>query len=110
MINSICWLVTRPIGVELSALGIRSAWATHQFGVDTKLVFADEGVGCLLGAPGYHTNMLTELMEQEGEVFCIRESLEKCRIGQDRILSGVQVIDADDLPDLLEDCETVNSF
>lgn len=110
MINSICWLVTKPMGVELSALGIRSAWATHQFSLETKLVFADEGVMCLTGSAGYHTSMLTELMAQEGEVFCLRESLEKYRIDEDRLLDGVQVLDADDMADLVEECETINTL
>ena len=110
MINSIGWLVTKPMGLELSALGIRSAWATHQFGVDTKLIFVDQGVTCLTGAPGYHTTMLLELMKQDGEVYCLRENLEEQRFSEERILPGVKVVSADDLPDLLEDLETVNSF
>lgn len=45
MLNSFVIFDTKPLGVELSALGIRMAWACHEKGFDVKLVFPKKGFG-----------------------------------------------------------------
>lgn len=110
MINSLCLVVSKPLGVELSALGIRTAWACHQNGFESKLLFSEEGVWCLLGTPGYHTAMLKDFLEQEGEVYCVQEDLARRGIDEGDLLDGVNVVAAADVPELCEDAETVNYF
>ncbi|NJB66492.1 tRNA 2-thiouridine synthesizing protein C [Desulfobaculum xiamenense] len=110
MIGSACWVVSKPLGVEASALGIRTAWATHQNGFETKLLFAEDGVWCLIGNPGYHTSMLEDFLGQDGEVYCIRQSLELRGIDEDALIDGVEVIDESDVRELCDECETVSYF
>lgn len=110
MINSVCFVVTKPLGVEQGALGIRSAWACHQNGFETKIIYSEEGVWCLTGNPGYHTSMINDFVEQDGEVYVVKEHLEKRGISEDDIAEGVEVVEADDVADLCEDAETVNYF
>ncbi|SKA67324.1 DsrE family protein [Desulfobaculum bizertense] len=110
MIGSACWVVAKPLGVEASALGIRTAWATHQNGFETKLLFTEEGVWCLTGNPGYHSSMLKDFLDQDGEVFCDRKSLELRGIDEGKLLEGVEIVDADDVQEMCEDCDTVSYF
>ncbi|WP_319468585.1 DsrE family protein [uncultured Pseudodesulfovibrio sp.] len=110
MINSVCFVVSKPLGVELSALGIRTAWACHQNGFEAKIVYTEEGVWCLTGNPGYQTSMLNDFIEEDGEVFVIREELEKRGLSEDNLIDGVEIVDAADVADLCEDVETVNYF
>ncbi|OIO05945.1 MAG: hypothetical protein AUJ49_00510 [Desulfovibrionaceae bacterium CG1_02_65_16] len=110
MINSACLIVSKPLGVEASALGIRTAWACHESGFETKLLYAEEGVWCLTNTPGYHTSMLKDLISEDGEVFVTREDLEKRGLTEDDLFEGVTVIDAEEVAALCEDCDTVNYF
>lgn len=110
MISSACWVVSKPLGVELSALGIRTAWAVHGSGYGSKLLFAEEGVWCLVGDLGYHTSMLRDFLEAEGEVLCVREDLQRRGIDEGLMLQGVTVVDAADVAGVCEDCDTVNYF
>jgi len=110
MLNSICLVVAKPLGVEQGTLGIRTAWACHQNGFETKLVYADEGVWCAIGNPGYHTSLLRDLLAADGEVYVVREDLEKRGIAPESLVEGLRVIPAGDVADLCEDVETVNYF
>ena len=110
MINSACLIVSKPLGVEISALGIRTAWACHQNGFECKLVFAEEGVWCLTDKPGYHNSMIKDFLGEDGEVVCVREDLEKRGLDEDTLVDGVELIAADELAEICEDFETVNYF
>lgn len=110
MINSACFIVSKPLGVELSALGIRTAWACHQGGFEAKLLYVEEGVWCLTGSPGYQTSMLKDFLGADGEVFVTREDLERRGLAEDDLLEGVAVIEAGDVAAICEDCDTVNYF
>ena len=88
MIQSICVAVDRPQGVELSALGLRQAWATHSYAIETKMLFFDDGVYNLLKNPGYNAAMLNDFINEDGEVFCVRESLETRGITPDELVDG----------------------
>ncbi|QJB56771.1 DsrE family protein [Pseudodesulfovibrio sp. zrk46] len=110
MINSICLVVSKPLGVEVGTLGVRTAWATHEKGFEAKLVYVEEGVWNLTNNPGYHNSLLSDLIEADGEVFTVREHLEKRGISEDDLLDGVEVISAEEVAELCEDVETVNYF
>jgi len=110
MINSACWIVSKPLGVELSALGVRTAWATHQNGFDTRLLFVEEGVLCLAGAPGYHATMLRDFLDADGEVYCVREHLAARGVDEAALPEGAMVIPAAEVAAVCEDCETVCYF
>ena len=110
MINSATFVVSKPLGVEQSALGIRTAWACHQNGFESKIIYSEEGVWCLTGNPGYHNSLLTDFIEEDGEVFVIKEDLDKRGLSEDNLVDGVEVIAAADVAELCEDAETVNYF
>jgi len=110
MINSACFVVAKPSGVEQSALGIRTAWACHQNGFESKILYAEEGVWCLTGNPGYVTSLLNDFIEQEGEVYALKEDLERRGLTEDDLIDGVEIIAAADVAGMCEDCETVNYF
>ncbi|WP_319543056.1 DsrE family protein [uncultured Pseudodesulfovibrio sp.] len=110
MINSACFVVSKPLGVELSALGIRTAWACHQNGFESKIIYTEQGVWCLTGNPGYHNSLLTDFIKEDGEVYVIREDIAKLGLTEESLVDGVEVIDAADVAELCEDAETVNYF
>lgn len=110
MLNSICCVVAKPLGVEQGTLGIRSAWACHQNGFETKLIYAEEGVWCAVGNPGYHTSLLRDLLGEDGEVYVVREDLERRGIAPGSVLEGVEIIPASDVAGICEDVESVNYF
>ncbi|MFO7596547.1 MAG: DsrH/TusB family sulfur metabolism protein [Desulfocurvibacter africanus] len=110
MIQSACWVVTKAPGVELAALGLRTAWATHQNGFETRLLFLEEGVWCLLGGPGYITTMIKDYAGEGGELFCLRTDLERRGIKADALVPGVRIIDEEEAAELRENSETINFF
>lgn len=110
MLNSICCVVAKPLGVEQGTLGIRTAWACHENGFEAVLVYAEEGVWCAVGNPGYHTSLLRDLLAADGRVYAVREDLERRGIAPESLLEGVEVIAASELAGICEDIETVNYF
>ncbi|WP_147820615.1 DsrH/TusB family sulfur metabolism protein [Salidesulfovibrio onnuriiensis] len=110
MINSVCFVVAKPVGLEQGSLGIRSAWACHQNGFETRIIYSEDGVWCLTGNPGYHTSMLNDFVAEEGEVYAIREDLERRGIAEDDLIDGVEVVDAADVVELCEEMDSVNYF
>jgi len=110
MINSLCLIVTKPLGAELSALGVRAAWACHQGGFATKLVYAEEGVDCLAAGEGYQSSMLADFIAADGEVFAVREDLARRGLDEAALPQGVAVVAAAQLAELCEECDTVNHF
>lgn len=110
MINSTCFVVSKPLGVEQGALGIRTAWACHQNGFETKLIYAEEGVWCLLDNPGYHTSMLNDLVKEEGEIYVVKEDLEKRGLSEENLVKGIEIIEAADVAEMCEEMDCVNYF
>jgi len=110
MLNSVCFVVAKPLGVEQGTLGIRAAWACHQNGFEAKLVYAEEGVWCATGNPGYHTSLLKDLLAEDGDVYVVKEDLERRGIASESVLDGVEIVPASEVAEICEDVETVNYF
>ncbi|EGB14181.1 hypothetical protein DND132_0968 [Pseudodesulfovibrio mercurii] len=110
MINSLVLFVNKPLGVELSALGVRTAWACHENSFDVKLIFLGDGVWCATDKRGYHAEMIKRLIENDGEVFCVEESLKEQGIDPDSLIEGIDVVPREEICDFCEDVESVVSF
>jgi sulfur relay protein TusB/DsrH len=110
MIQSLCVVVGRPQGVELSALGLREAWAAHAYAIETRMLFFDDGIYNLLKNPGYFGSMLKDLIDENGEVFCLRESLAARGIRAEELVEGVRLISKQEVADIIEECDAVNVF
>lgn len=110
MLNSFVIFDTKPLGVELSALGIRMAWACHEKGFDIKLVFSEEGVWCATKKSGYHAAMIQKLLDADAAVYCRKKCLEVRGIDEGNIIDGIEILDEDDITDMCLDAETVNYF
>lgn len=110
MLNSFVIFDTKPLGVELSALGIRMAWACHEKGFDVKLVFSEEGVWCATRKSGYHTAMIQKLLDADAPLYCRKKCLELRGIDEKDIILGIEIIEEDEITDLCLDAETINHF
>ncbi|MBW1708620.1 MAG: DsrE family protein [Deltaproteobacteria bacterium] len=110
MIDSICVIVTRPQGEERSALGIRTSWATLQSAIVTKILFVENGVYSLLKNPGYNAAMLRDFIDEDGEVYCTKGSLDSRGLSEENLVDGIKVIPEEQVAALIEDCESVAVF
>ncbi len=110
MLNSFVIFDTKPLGVELSALGIRMAWVCHEKGFDVKLVFSEEGVWCATKKSGYHAAMIQKLLDADAPLYCRKKCLELRGIDKKDIIEGIEIIEEDEITDLCFDAETINHF
>ena len=110
MIDSICIIVKRAAGEESSTLGIRTSYATLMSALETKLLFVGDGIHNLRETPGYNNSMLKEVLKEDGEVYCSRESLEKRGLLEKDLLEGVRIIPEEEVAAIIEECESVAVF
>lgn len=110
MLSSFVIFDTKALGVELSALGIRTAWACHEKGFDIKLIFSEEGVWCATQKEGYHTSMIKKLLDADASVYCRKKCLEMRGISEESLIEGIEVLDEEDITDFCLDADCVNYF
>lgn len=110
MLSSFVIFDTKPLGVELSALAIRTAWACHEKGFDIKLVFSEEGVWCATKKDGYHAGMIQKLLDAEAAVYCRKKCLAMRGISEDDLIEGIEAADEEEITDMCLDADTVNYF
>ncbi len=110
MINSFIIMDSKPLGVELSALALRTAWACHEKGFSVKLVFTEEGVWCATDKKGYHAEMIKRLIEGDGEVYCMRSCMEARGINEDSLIEGISSVDDEEITEFCEEADGVNYF
>ena len=110
MIDSTCVIVRRPPGEETSFLGIRTAYATLMSAIETKTLFMEDGIYNLLSDKGYHAEMLKEIIGAEGELYCVRESIETRGLSEEDLVKGVKMVSEEDVARLVDECEAVAVF
>ena len=110
MIDSICIIVKGPMGEEATTLGIRTSYATLMSALETKLFFVGDGIHNLRETSGYNSTMLKEVLKEEGEVYCSRESLENRGLLEGDLLKGVKIIPDEEVAAIIEECESVAVF
>jgi len=110
MIGSLCVIVRRPKGEELSTLGIRTAWATHMAAIDTKLLYVGDGVYNLLPHPGYNTQMLLSYLKEGGAAYAVQSHLAERGLGVEELVEGVEVVADAEVADLVAECEASTTF
>lgn len=110
MIDSICIIVKRPMGEEATTLGIRASYATLMSALETKLLFVGDGIYNLRETSGYNSTMLKEVLKEEGEVYCSRESMKNRGLLKNDLLEGVKVIPEKEVAAIIEECESVAVF
>ncbi|NJB67988.1 sulfur relay (sulfurtransferase) DsrF/TusC family protein [Desulfobaculum xiamenense] len=112
MISTATIIVKQPMGNERATLGIRTAYAAQVGGYETTLVFMDKGVYNLVGSqPDYLGKMVSMFAENEGRIVCLDKCLEMRGIDADSLnAESVEVVDADEIADIIDECDSVNIF
>jgi sulfur relay (sulfurtransferase) DsrF/TusC family protein len=110
VITSICVIVRRPKGNELSTLGIRTAWATLMGGMDARLVYVEDGVYNLLPHPGYNTAMLQDYVKEGGPVYAAKRHVEERGLNPEDFVEGVELISDEEVAELVADCQSNTLF
>jgi len=110
MIGSACLIITRPKGEEISTHGIRTAWAMFASAIESHLLFLDDGVFSALGNPCYDTQLMRDYLREGGVASCCREDLESRGLTEEQLIEGINVIDQDQIPEIIENNEGVLTF
>jgi len=111
MLHSLNVIVRKAPGDEAAVLGLRTAWAVMSGGgLETRLVYLDDGVFNLTGVPGYIGGLLERFIEEGGVVNVPREHLEARGLSGDDCVEGVEVVDGSDIPDFIQDADATATF
>lgn len=111
MLHSMNVIVRKAPGDEAAILGLRAAWAVmSNGGMDTNLLYINDGIFNLLGVPGYIGGLLERFIEEGGNVSAMRESLEERGLSQSDLIEGVTIIDKADIADAIQDADATINF
>ncbi|MHB1132346.1 MAG: DsrH/TusB family sulfur metabolism protein [Chloroflexota bacterium] len=110
MITSLCIVVQRPKGDELSTLALRAAWAALSSAIDVKVVCVEDGVYNLLPNPGYNSAMLADYVKEGGPVYGLRRDVEARGLDEAQFVEGVELISEAEVAELIADCEASTVF
>lgn len=110
MIRSLCVIVRRPKGEELSTLGIRTAYAAHMGALDAKLVFVGDGVYNALSNPGYNAGMLADLLREDCPIYALGRDLAERGLDKGKVMEGVEIIGDAQVAELVAECAGVTAF
>ncbi len=112
MVNNVCVIIRHPLADERFTLGLRTALATQMGGFDTGLVFLGEGLLSLSGAmPAYLAKTLNSYLENEGKLYYLGQDLRALKMQAGDInFPGAQAVDSDELAEILEDADAINTF
>jgi len=111
MLHSMNVIVRKAPGDEAAILGLRTAWAVmSNGGLETQLLYINDGVFNLLGVPGYIGGLLERFIEEGGSVHALRESLDERGLSDADLVSGVNIVERDDVPDIIQDSDATATF
>ncbi|MBI4806576.1 MAG: DsrE family protein [Desulfovibrio sp.] len=111
MLHSMNVVVRKAPGEEAAVLGLRAAWAVMSSGgLDTQLVYMNDGVFNLLGVPGYIGDLLGRFIEEGGEVSVLRDSMVEFGLTEKDFIEGVKVVDKEDVADMVQDADATATF
>ena len=110
MIGSICVIVRRPKGEEISTLGIRTAWAGFAAALESSLLFIEDGVYSALDNSGYNTAMIKDYVKEGGKAYCFKKSMEERGLSEDDLMDGVDILSAEEVAEIIEEAESAAIF
>lgn len=110
MIETICILVRKPKGVELSTLGIRTALATFNAAFEPSTIFLEDGVYNALDNDCYNSRTIKELLGQEARFYCHWKSWEERDLEEDQLLPGIEFIDDEQIAEMIHEMDAVLTF
>lgn len=111
MLSTVNVVVRKAPGQEPAVLGLRAAWAMlSNGGMDVRLLCMGDGVFNLLGLPGYAGGMLRRFMFEGGVVRALGSSLEERGLPAEALMAGVEVIDAEEAAEMVQDAEATTAY
>ena len=111
MLQSMNVVVRKAPGEEAAVLGLRAAWAVMSSGgLETQLVYMEDGVFNLLGVPGYIGELLGRFIEEGGEVSALRDSIDERGLSEKDFIKGVKIVDKGDVADMVQDADATATF
>ena len=118
MVDSICVLIRKaPYGTENAFAGLRLALATAANGIETKVVFVEEGVlnavcdqkSSDIGMPSI-LDAIDDLLALDVSLYCVENSLAELDIGKESLKEEMNCIEASALSDLVLGCQVMTTF
>lgn len=110
MIGTMCILMRKPKGEELSTLAVRTVWATFMAGVESTLLMLEDGVYNALDNPGYNSEMIKKFLEEDGAVRVHAAALAARGISKDSLIEGIELADDAQVAEMIEEAESTATF
>ncbi|MBW2061619.1 MAG: DsrE family protein [Deltaproteobacteria bacterium] len=110
MIASMCVIIMRPQGEEVSTLGIRTAWANYSGAIDSNILFLEDGVYNALNNRGYNSDLLKDFIKEGGKAYCYQKSLKERGLPTANLMDGIEVISEEEVAELIEEAESTATF
>lgn len=111
MLDSCSVIIRKALGSEQAVLGVRAAWAMMgNGGLEVKVLLMGEGVYSALGRGGYVRGMFERFIAEDGKVYAISEDLAERGISEGSLPSGVELVPAAEVSELVLDSGAVMTF
>jgi len=110
MIGTVCVMIRRPKGEEVSTHGIRTAWAMCSSGLEAHVLLVDDGVFNGLDNPGYNTELMKDFLKEGGRVYCHGKAAEERGLAQEQLLEGIEIIEDDRIAEIIRETEGTLTF
>ena len=110
MIGNLCVIIRRPCGEEVSTSGIRTAWAIHAASLEASILLIEDGVYNGLDNAGYNTALLKDFIGQNGRVYCHRKDLLQRGLSEEDILSGIDLVEAESVAEVVGESDATVTF
>jgi sulfur relay protein TusC/DsrF len=118
MVESICVMVRKaPYGTEDAFAGLKLALATTANGMDTSVIFAEDGVFCAmkdqnpeqLAMPSI-MDVIDDLLSLDVRLFCVKGDLTARHIDREELIEDIHFIDGNDLSRMTMECDAQATF
>lgn len=110
MIQTVCMMIRKPKGEELSTLGIRTTWAMCASAFEAQILLLGDGVFNGLDNPGYNTELLRDFLKEGGRVYCHGKAMEKAGLEQEQFLEGIEVIGDGRIAEIVREADGTLTF
>jgi sulfur relay protein TusB/DsrH len=110
MIGSLCIIIRRPKGEEVSTSGIRTAWASYTSALDSSILLIEDGVFNGLNNPGYNTELLRDFISQNGKAYCYRKDMMERGLTESDLLDGIEVIEEERVAEIVSESDGTLTF
>lgn len=111
MLDSCSIIIRKPPGHEYVTLGARAAWAMlTSGGLAVKVVLIGDGVYSALAKDGYVKSLFDRFMEEDGEIYAVKEDLAERGLGNSSIPNGIELIGSSDISEIVLDADSVMTF